>query len=416
MANIHILPLISGEKIDFRAEAKKAVNTDDNHINDKYVKGEVRIVTEQARYPLDNISTMIDSKKYRLAPDYQRRRRWNNDKKSKLIESFIMNVPIPPIFLYENELSYYEVMDGQQRLSTIDDFYKNEIELSGLELWPELNGRKYENLPEKIRQGIDRRYLSSIILLQESAKSEYEAQYMKQLVFERINSGGVALTAQETRNALYNGPMNQLCLLLSKDQHLRKLIGLPIDFESEQLILSDTPDGDIESDEDADKLLEHETYRRMDDVEYVLRFFAMRQIEGYTNLKLHEFLDVFLQRANHYSEETLSSLSQLYKDTIEFADELFDKEAFYLWRRRNVGGNMHWYWFSRATTTVFDPLMYVLSALLPYKEQLIAQKAQIKEKLKPFYKDNYPQFEGRSSNKNLTIVLEQKKAVRFIVQ
>ena len=148
--------------------------------------------------------------------------------KSKLIESFIMNVPIPPVFLYENEFSHYEVMDGLQRLTTIYDFYKDVFRLEGLQLWQELNGKRYSELPEKVRKGIDRRYISSVILLQESAKSEEEAAHMKQMVFERINSGGVQLEPQETRNALYDGKMNQLCLSLSKNKYLCQFLGIPI--------------------------------------------------------------------------------------------------------------------------------------------------------------------------------------------
>ena len=78
-----------------------------------------------------------------------------------------------------------------------------------------------------VRQGIDRRYLSSIILLQESAKTAQKAQDMKQLVFERINSGGVKLEPQETRNALYNGPMNELCANLARNKYLCALFRIP---------------------------------------------------------------------------------------------------------------------------------------------------------------------------------------------
>lgn len=219
--------LLPGEKIQWTKEDVPIITASDTKINDKYLTGEVRIVTEQARYPLDTITGMVSSGKYNLMPTFQRRHRWDNEKKSRLIESFIMNVPIPPIFLYEVEFSQYEVMDGLQRLSTICDFYADRFTLTGLKLWPELNGKKYSELPEMVRQGIDRRYLSSIILLQESAKTPEKAQEMKQLVFERINSGGVKLEAQETRNALYNGSMNQLCTKLSRDKYLCALFGIP---------------------------------------------------------------------------------------------------------------------------------------------------------------------------------------------
>ena len=131
----------------------------DEEINEKYLKGEVRIVTEQARYPLSAIKDMFNGQDYILTPDFQRRLRWDRVKQSKLIESFIINVPIPPIFLYEKDYSTYEVMDGLQRITAIKEFYEDRYTLEGLDIWPELNGKKYSTLPEQVRKGIDRRYI-----------------------------------------------------------------------------------------------------------------------------------------------------------------------------------------------------------------------------------------------------------------
>ncbi|MDM3853509.1 MAG: DUF262 domain-containing protein, partial [Aphanizomenon gracile PMC649.10] len=252
----------------------------DEEINEKYKKGEIRIVTEQARYPLDSIPKMLESKKYILDPEYQRRKRWDNVRKSRLIESFIMNVPIPPIFLYEIEYSLYEVMDGQQRLTAIDDFYQGNFQLEGLQYWRELNGRKYETLPEQVRRGIDRRYLSSVVLLQETAKSQEEAEELKRIVFERLNSGGEKLTHQETRNALQNGKFNQLCIKLSQNEYFRKMWNFPLECEGEE------------------KLLENESYKKMEDVELVLRFFAYRHIDKLKSTGVDKFLDEYLKQAN----------------------------------------------------------------------------------------------------------------------
>ena len=146
-------------------------------INEKYMKGETRLVTEQARYPLPTLKELFSKEStYELQPDFQRRKgRWSIEKKSKLIESFIINVPVPPVFLYEVSFANYEVMDGLQRISTIIDYYNDEFELTGLDQWAELNGMKYSELPEKIKEGIDRRYLSSIILLNESASNPQKA-------------------------------------------------------------------------------------------------------------------------------------------------------------------------------------------------------------------------------------------------
>lgn len=95
------MELVDGEKIKFKhLEESSAIKMSDEEINQKYIKGEVRIVTEQARYPLSAIVGMLESDDYMLNPEFQRRHRWDQVQKSKLIESFIMNVPIPPIFLY----------------------------------------------------------------------------------------------------------------------------------------------------------------------------------------------------------------------------------------------------------------------------------------------------------------------------
>lgn len=170
----------------------------DEELNIRYVEGDVRIVTESARYSLAGILSMLEEKvasddgsepeyRYRPDPEYQRRHRWSNDRKSRLIESFLMNVPVPPIFLYERELARYEVMDGRQRLTAIKEFYANQYALEGLQYWPELNGRKYDTLPGKIRDGIDRRYISAVIILQETASNEEQATKLKKMVFERLN-------------------------------------------------------------------------------------------------------------------------------------------------------------------------------------------------------------------------------------
>lgn len=372
--------LLENEKIIFEEKENEMIEYDNEIINNKYVKGEVRIVTEQARYPLDTIKMMIDSGNYELNPDFQRRRRWDGEKKSKLIESFIMNVPIPPIFLYENEFSHYEVMDGLQRLTTIYDFYDDKFELEGLKLWKELNGRVYSKLPDKVKKGIDRRYISSIILLQESAKSDEEAAKMKQMVFERINSGGVKLEPQETRNALYDGKMNQLCMKLSENDYLRKFLEIPIDTE---------------------KKLENENYKKMTDVEYVLRFFAMRQLEGYSKRKLRDFLDYYLNKANGFEDTLLEHLKEIFEDTIKLADKIFGEKAFYMYRSRTTRtGEISWNWYARTTTTIYDPMMQVLSELLEYSEILIRKKREINKEIIKFYKKNYEIFEGRNSNKS----------------
>jgi hypothetical protein len=365
-------------------------------INEKYVKGDVRIVTEMARYPLTSIVPMLSGSSYKLNPEFQRRHRWNDPKRSRLIESFIMNVPVPPVFLYEDRFSHYEVMDGLQRLTAIYDFYTDKLQLAGLVEWRELNGRKYSQLPEQVRAGVDRRYLTSIILLHETAKSSAEADRLKQLVFERINSGGVELEPQESRNAVYNGPLNQLCIRLSRNEHLCTLWDIPVPVEGEH------------ADKVPEELLKNETYRTMQDVELVLRFFAYRQKFKLQRRSLRDYLDYYLRHGNGFHPDLLLALEKQFVDTIRYAHDLLGAHSFHLYRKRRIGSEDAWEWLSRPTLAVYDPLMYVLCQLLPKRDALLRHSAAIRDGMKDFYRAQYDIFEGR--NVNISVLADREKA------
>ena len=395
------MTLFEGEKINFLGrEALIARNFTMEEISDKYIRGDVRIITEQARYPLNTIMTMLSSGDYNLNPEFQRRKRWNPSKQSRLIESFIMNVPIPPIFLYEVAYSQYEVMDGLQRLTAINEFYTNKFALTGLDQWPELNGMYYRSLPEKVRRGIDRRYLSSIILLQETARDEKEATRLKQLVFERINSGGEKLEPQESRNALYNGRLNQLCIKLARTDSFCKMWGIPTNSDLENPSVSDQDsfpfddDYELES-EPIDILQNNAMFKKMQDVELVLRFFAYRQLAEVEQGRLRDFLDLYLKQGNLFSDDVLSQLEGLFIETSDLAYEVLGDRAFFLLRKRKNGT---WQWFERPTKVLYDPLMYAFSRHLPLKESLISKSKEIESKLENLYQSEADAFEGRSTN------------------
>src|ERR1700733_6391702 len=96
----------------------------DEEINNKYTKHDQRVITETNREQLPNFVAALRRPDWmELRPFYQRRRRWDPIRQSRLIESFIMNIPIPPLFVFESDYAKYEVMDGQQRITTIRDFY-----------------------------------------------------------------------------------------------------------------------------------------------------------------------------------------------------------------------------------------------------------------------------------------------------
>ena len=374
------MDLFEDEKIAEVLISGSTINLSDEEINKKYRDGEIRIVTEQARYPLNTISSMVHSEGYKLNPEYQRRHRWSRGKRSALIESLIMNVPIPPVFLYEYEYSAYEVMDGLQRLTAIASFYDDEYELEGLAKWPELNGKKYSRLPKLVQQGIDRRYISSIILLHETAKTKEEAENLKQMVFDRINSGGEKLTSQEKRNANFDGKLNRLCIELSSNEQLCSTWGIPPQQEGEDPIHSERA--------------KNKLFKTMADVELVLRFFAYRQKAELQKGSLESYLDYYLEKGNCFTDVVLSRLEILFVDTIRLASDLFGEKAFFLYRNRKTG----WGWYERPTTVVYDPLMSSLSQLIARKDDLLKRKDKINEQIIDFYKNNYDSFEGRNTN------------------
>jgi hypothetical protein len=383
--------LLPGEELALSGNAGQSTDSSSNEaINQKYIKGDVRIVTEQARYPLSSVQSMVESDDYELNPEFQRRHRWDNTKKSKLIESFIMNVPIPPIFLYEDRFSHYEVMDGLQRMTAIYEFYIDRFSLEGLEEWPELNGRRYSSLPEQIKRGIDRRYLSSVILLQETAKNETEATRLKQLVFERINSGGIKLEPQEARNAIFNGPLNKLCIRLARTPALCHMWGIP------------APDDDeLEQGKLCHELLSNDSFRKMDDVELVLRFFAYRQRLSHQDGALKDFLDRYLELGNLMSPDVLVQLENLFIETASLVYDVLGFRAFWLWRYRESVAQ--WNWFGRATKVLYDPIMYVFSQFIPRSRELIEKREVLQDRIKIFYQENYTSFEGRYTNINNNI-------------
>lgn len=389
--------LLEFEKVSFGDGASKPKATDEE-LNSLYVKGEIRIVTEQARYPLTGILEMLKEEiegeggtkelRYKLDPQYQRRHRWSDERKSRLIESFLMNVPVPPVFLYESELARFEVMDGRQRLTALRQFYADEFKLTGLEYWSDLDGRTYSQLPKKIKEGIDRRYISSIILLKETADTTERATMLKKMVFERLNSGGVKLGSQETRNAVYGGPLNKLCLDLSENDKFRRMWGIPLAPDTEEK----NADEEVDETSDESTTAGLRMFQKMEDVELVLRFFAYRKIGVFKAglNKISELLDQFIVAGNKFSEENLAEYRLMFEATIGFLWDVLESDAF------TVLGHSK----RRPTKIVYDPIMFVANSpeVSPHLTTLAENKAVLREELEAMYENNGELFSGRRTN------------------
>jgi Protein of unknown function DUF262 len=325
-------------------------------INEKYERGEQRIVTEMNREKLPNFVDALRRNDYmEVRPFYQRRSRWDEERQSKLIESFIINIPVPPIFLYERAYNSYEVMDGQQRITAISDFYNNRFALKGLDLWPELNGLTYHELPNKIRAGLDRRSISSIVLLKESAPDEEDAVFLRQLVFERLNTGGIKLERQEIRNSLSDGPFNELLYRLARLDLFRDIWGLP-HFVAEEFDNHKLP------------IYDYSFFKTMEDIEVVLRFFALRHMPNY-RYGIQGFLDLYMLRSKTFRNDDITFLEDLYQKTLSCAAAIYGKQVF----RVYINGK----WADKPTKGLYDAVMVPLSEFVPDFPRLEARRDQI---------------------------------------
>jgi hypothetical protein len=361
-------------------EGEATPKLDDRAINERYTRGEGRIVIETNREKLPGFVGQLKQPNYMdLRPFYQRRPRWDVKQQSLLIESFIMNIPVPPVFLYERDYNNYEVMDGQQRITAIRDFYSNSFQLRGLKTWPELNGRSYKTLPEKIKAGIDRRSITSIVLLKESTESEEEASSLRETVFERLNTGGVRLERQEIRNALYRGPFNALLEELTRTDDFRAVWGLPRYVH-----------GEVESNP---SLQDNPLFAKMGDAELVLRFFALRHVEHYRG-GMQGFLDLYMRRAVKFSDQDVAFFRDIYTRALSLARDIYGDLTFRTYDPQERE------WVSKPHKAFHDAVMLGLLAHLDQAQTLRDRSNLIIDNTKELFLTNAPgTFTGRGNTK-----------------
>jgi hypothetical protein len=290
-----------------------------------------------------------------------------------------MNVPVPPLFVYESDLAKYEVMDGQQRITALLDFYTNKLTLEGLEQWPELNGRIYDKLPPEIKKGIDRRSISYIVLLKESAATTEEEALLRQEVFERLNTGGIKLSNQETRNALYQGNFNTLLLDLAKNPTFRKVWGLPVYSE-------------LAEKNRAQELVNNRVYVEMKDTEIILRFFALRHTGNYQR-GMKGFLTLYMIRSRSFNDEDITYLRNLFEKTIALAHDIYGDLLARPWDTQKQT------WL-RAQVAFADAVFVAISRHTEKAEALVARRDTIIESTKKLFED-HPSgtFTGRGNTR-----------------
>ncbi|NEP58996.1 MAG: DUF262 domain-containing protein [Symploca sp. SIO2G7] len=350
------------EKMWNKYPVTSSTKISDLEINERYESKEKRILTEINREKLPSFAESLKKQKYMdLRPFYQRRARWDAKMQSRLIESFLVNIPIPPIILFERDYNSYEVMDGQQRITAIHEFYENKLKLTGLKIWSELNGYTYNKLPSKIRAGIDRRSISSIVIIAESSSDDEDALFLRQETFERLNTGGIDLSRQEVRNCLYYGEFNKLLLELSRHPIFAEAWEIPID-----------------TDETNSELLNNNLYKKMEDVELVLRFFALRHVE-YFRRGMEGFLDLYMMKSLTFTHQDINFLKNIFLETIQVAHLIYGEHLFKPFNPKSGT------WKQRSYKAYYDAVMVGLSSYLPQSEVLLSKKSRVIEETKSLF-------------------------------
>ena len=209
-------------------------------------------------------------------PQFQRAFVWKQKQASRLIESFLLGLPVPPVFLYVDEDEKLLVVDGQQRLKTIQYYFsgffgepvngkRTVFSLIGLNEKSRFKEKTYQDLKktdETAARKLDNSVLRSVIIKQLNPTDDTSIYH----IFERLNTGGTPLTGQEIRNCIYHGPFNDLLRELNRLPEWRSIFGKEND---------DT---------------------RQRDIELILRFFALRYNAENYEKPMKDFLSKFMSR------------------------------------------------------------------------------------------------------------------------
>lgn len=331
---------------------------DESDLNSKDLSGDTlefwekkqrELVTSVVDYNLRTLTDLILSKDIDLSPRYQRRARWDDIRQSKLIESFLMNVPVPPIFLNEDSYGKYSVIDGKQRLIAISEFLRGRLILNGLEIFSDINGLNFDQLPARLQTVIKTRpTLRAVIILRQSDED------IKFEVFQRLNTGGVSLNPQEIRNSTYPGPLNDLILELSEHPKFHRLLGIKNKEKSA-------------------------IYKEMKDAEFVLRYFTFRDNWQSFSGGMKRNMNGYMYKNQKMSEKDLEATKLDFLKTIDVVEAAFGDHAFKRWLPEKKK------WRKNVLAALFDAEMFACRGL--QAEVIRSKQQEIIKSMEMLFKD-----------------------------
>lgn len=214
-------------------------DVDENQENDPFNPEDISIDTKTIS--MDTLLRRLEQQTIKLNPDFQRNEVWSDERKSQLIESLILRIPIPMFYVSSDEKSKWTVVDGLQRISTIRDFVLgkkylsntidfekdkgNGLKLRGLEFWKDLNNCSLNELPIHLKNRVLETEFTFTII------NPGTPEEVKRNIFKRLNTGGMPLSSQEIRNALYIGASTVLLNKLAKLTVFKEATGWSIHTE-----------------------------------------------------------------------------------------------------------------------------------------------------------------------------------------
>jgi hypothetical protein len=313
-----------------------------------------RLKIQTFDYPVEVIVKKIKDGDIVLRPEYQRDFIWERKKSISLIESILLNIPLPPIYLAEEDDSTLSVIDGLQRLHTFLDYYNDKFTLNGLkgEGLSELNKLTYSGLLKSypkakriLNQGIIR-----IIVINKDSDPD-----IKYDIFERLNSGSTKLNDQEVRNCIYHGSLNSLIMgSYNKDTQTYNKNGL-----RHNIILQR-----VMNLEDA-----HSRYL---DAEVVLRVLSIikygNDIDSKYKSSMKLLINLYMNENKNLSDTLLQDVKDLFNETIDKIYKVFENKAFKRFHENDIEKSLN---RSIMDCLVFSFSKYSIDELIANKEAIV---------------------------------------------
>lgn len=348
-------------------------------------KEDRHVLTKSTDPEIDSLYGKCKRGKLILNPNFQRRFVWDRLKASRLIESALLNVPLPIIYLAEEADGRESVIDGQQRLTSFFSFIDGKLpngeifKLTGMKVFTELEKKTYKDISEELQDKVRYYQMRAVTILNNSDPN------LKFEIFERLNKGAVSLNNMELRNCLYQGSYMAFLKDLAEDPDFMQIIDIK------------EPDS------------------RMRDVELVLKFAAFYH-NTHLNYKSHigAFLNNDMKKYQNISREEAEDLRNAFKKGLQIAKSLFGRNAF---RRFHMGDSSKadGRWTARGVNApLFDVLMVLFCRL--DKNQVYAALDPLREALMDLIATNSEFIDAIStSTSNETRVKRRYKLASFVI-